>query len=144
MIRHGRTVAIAALLGLCATAAAADEAAVKYRQAVMEAIGGHTAALAAIVTRDVPFTEDAPAHATAVGELAKMAGHIFPQGSDTGKTDALPAIWQKPEPFQKVLVGFQTAAARVAAAGGGADLPAALDAMLQTCKSCHDDFKKKD
>lgn len=132
------------MLGIAASGARADEAAVKYRQAVMDAIGGHTDALAAIVTKDVPFRQDTEAHASALGELAKMTSHIFPEGSDTGKTSALPAIWQKPEQFQKVLSAFQSAAAKVAAAGGGPDLPSAVDAMLKTCKSCHDDFKKKD
>ena len=112
---------------------------------MMESIGGHTTALVAIVKGNVPYTQDAPVHARAIEPLAKMAEHIFPPDSQTGKTDALPAIWEQPQKFQQALAAFQTAAADLAKAADGepSDLAAPVGALAKACKGCHDDFRKK-
>ena len=138
--------AIAAALMLAPLAAGADQALIDYRQAVMESIGGHTSALVAIVKGNVPYKEDAAVHARAIEPLAKMAEHVFPAASKTGKTDALPAIWEQPEKFQKALAAFQTAAADLAKAADGqpGDLAAPVSALAKACKACHDDFRKKE
>lgn len=137
---------VAVALTLAPHAVRADQELIDYREAVMESIGGHTAALVAIVKGNVPYTQDAPLHARAIEPLAKMAGHIFPPDSKTGKTEALPAIWEQPEKFQKAMAAFQTAAADLAKAADGkpSDLAAPVGALAKTCKSCHDDFRKKD
>lgn len=128
-----------------ARASAADEAMFKYRESVMEAVGGHTTAIAAIVKNDVAFADDLKAHAVALNDLAKMTGHIFPKGSAVGESEALPAIWEKPEEFKKAVTAFQTAAADLAAAAddGPRAVAPALGALTKSCKSCHDDFRKK-
>lgn len=86
----------AAVLGAAASApAAADGAgAIKYRRAVMKSIGGHGAAIVAIIKGEVPFIEDLKGHAHAIAELAKIAPKIFPQGSGpgAGETNALDVI----------------------------------------------------
>lgn len=136
------------IVGLvCSSAAAsADQALIDYREAVMESIGGHTQALAAIIKGDVPYAEDARLHATAIEPLAKIAQHIFPPESRTGKTEALPAIWEKPEKFKEALTAFQTAAADLATAADGdvKSLAGPFGALAKACKGCHDDFRKKD
>jgi cytochrome c556 len=121
------------------------EGIIGYRAAVMEAIGGHTQALGAIIKKDVAFSEDARLHAQALAALAPLTGKIFPAGSDKGETDALPAIWEKPDAFRKEVAAFEAAAA---ALGKVADAtPAAMasefSALLKSCKSCHDSFRKK-
>ena len=131
---------------VAAGSVSADEAVVKYRQSVYKAIGGHTAALAAIVKREVDFTQDAQAHAIALGQLAPMTKHVFPAGSDTGKTDALPAIWEKPERFAERSDAFIVAATKLAEAAEAGDMKAigpALGEVGKTCKACHDEFRKK-
>ncbi|HYN38988.1 MAG TPA: cytochrome c [Rhodospirillales bacterium] len=137
---------LAASCSLAPLAARADQPLIDYRNAVMESIGGHMSALVAIVKGEVPYTQDAPLHARAIAPLATMAGHVFPPGSKTGKTDALPAIWEQPEKFQKAMTAFQTAAADLAKAADGspADLAAPVSALGKACKGCHDDFRKKD
>jgi cytochrome c556 len=137
---------IAGGLVLAAQAALADQALIDYRQAVMHSIGGHTSALAAIVKGEVPYTQDAPLHARAIEPLARVATHVFPPESKTGKTEALPAIWEEPEKFQKSMTAFQTAAADLAKAADQPprELAAPLSALSKTCKGCHDDFRKKD
>lgn len=138
--------AIAAALMSVPLAARADQALIDYRKAVMESIGGHTSALVAIVKGNVPYKEDAAVHARAIEPLAKMAGHVFPANSKTGKTEALPAIWEQPEKFEKTLAAFQAAAADLAkfADGQPADLAPPVSALAKSCKACHDDFRKKD
>lgn len=127
------------------TAVTADEAVHKYRESVMKAVGGHTTALAAIVKNEVPFDGDLKAHAVALNQLVPMTDHIFPEGSGGGETEALPAIWERPEDFKKAVRAFQTAAADLAAAADGGPKAAApaLGALAKSCKSCHDDFRKK-
>lgn len=145
VLRMLPSVTVAALMSVPLTARA-DQALIDYRNAVMESIGGHTSALVAIIKGNVPYKEDAAVHARAIEPLAKMAGHVFPPESKTGKTDALPAIWEQPEKFQKSLAAFQTAAADLAKVADGqpGDLAAPVSALAKACKACHDDFRKKD
>jgi cytochrome c556 len=141
--RIGLIVAGAALVS--AHAGHAVEGVIGYRSAVMEAIGGHTQALGAIIKKEVPFTDDAGLHARALAALAPLAAKIFPAGSDRGETDALPAIWEKPDAFKKEVAAFEAAAAdlgKVADAEPAA-MAAAFSSLVKTCKSCHDSFRKK-
>jgi len=136
---------IASAVGLAAAPAFSDEAIIKYRQDVYQSIGGHMGALVAIVKGQVPFTEDAQAHANGLNQLAQISGHVFPEGSDTGaKTEALPVIWEKPEEFQKRVDAFQIAAANLADVAGSdpAQLAKAVQELGGTCKACHDDFRE--
>lgn len=138
--------AIAAAIVVAAAApAAAKEPIADYRHALMDAIGGHTAALKEIITGKVPFASSARVHAEALAALAKMTEPVFPPGS--GKdTHALPAIWEKPDAFAKAMAQFQTAAADLGRQAGAApaDMAPAFGALVKTCKGCHDDFRKKD
>ena len=132
---------------LSAGVARAENPAFKYREGVMEAVGGHTQASALIIKGEVPFAADLPAHAAALDALAKMSGHIFDDTSRDPKSKAKAAIWEKPEQFKKALSDFQTAAANFAAAASAADPKAsapAFSTLTKTCKSCHDDFRQKD
>jgi len=82
-------------------ALAQEEGAIKHRQAVMKAVGGHMGAMAAILKKQVPFTKDLGVHASAMAELAKIAVRIFPEGSDFGDTRAKEDIWAKPKEFAR-------------------------------------------
>lgn len=129
-----------------AGSAFASENDIKYRQSVMKAVGGHTTAIAAILKNEVPHKGDLKAHARGLAELARIAGHVFPEGSDFGETSAKPDIWKKPAEFKKVLTAFQTEAAAFAKAAEGSDNKAvagAFGALTKTCKDCHDTFREK-
>jgi cytochrome c556 len=141
----GSTAAVAwvCAVSVIAAPAHADEAVIKYRKAVMEAVGGHTQALAEILKGNVPFSGDAKAHATALAALGQMSGHLFPEGSGKGDTEALPAIWEKPAEFKEVLDGFQATTARLGAAATTDDIKAAFGDVTKNCKACHDKFRKK-
>ncbi len=137
---------LAAFAGaVLAAPASAKEPIVEYREGVMEAIGGHTAALNQIIGGKVPFADDAKPHVQALAALAKMASGIFPPGSDKGETDALPVIWEKPADFAKALTAFQSAVADLAkeADAPPKEMAPAFDTLVKACKNCHDTFRKK-
>lgn len=143
----GRAVVIGSLvvLSATATASASDKAMIEYRKATYKAVGGHMSAAVAIIKGEVPFKEDLAGHAEALADLAKMALHVFPEGSGDGDTRVLSAVWEKPDEFKKVQEGFVTAAAAfsVAAQEDPRAAAAALSALGQSCKACHDNFRSK-
>ena len=110
-----------------------------YRHHNMEAIGGHMEAVVDILKQKVPHQAHMALHANAIADLAGIADTLFVEGSQGG--GALPAIWEQPEAFAERLQAFQDAAAgfRQAAKAGG-DIGAAVQALGQACKGCHDDF----
>ncbi|MEY2942910.1 MAG: hypothetical protein RLY97_924 [Pseudomonadota bacterium] len=83
------------------------------------------------------------------GAAVKVAG-FFPKGSgaEAGvKTEALPAIWEKPTDFKAASDKLVAAAAGLkaaAASGDMANVKAAIPALGGACKGCHDSFKAKD
>lgn len=136
----------AGVIAAVAGSAFASENDIKYRQSVMKAVGGHTAAAAAILKNEVPHKSDLKAHARGLAELARIAGHVFPEGSDFGETSAKADIWKKPAEFKKSLTAFQTQAAAFAQVAEGSDSKAvagAFGALTKTCKDCHDTFREK-
>lgn len=140
--------ALAALGGLVATAHA-DEGAIKYRQSVMKAVGGHVGAMGSILKGEGGEMADFQAHASAIAGLAEIAAGIFPEGSDkmAGDTQAKMEIWEKPDEFKKVVAAFQERAKALEAAAEGGDkgkMAEALGALgKNACKACHDDFREK-
>lgn len=147
MSRLTRTLGATAVVSIIIVGAAhAQESMIKYRQSVMKAVGGHTAASAAIVKGEVPFTGDLAAHAKAIAELSQIADHVYPEDSADGDTEALPVIWQKPQEFEQVQRDFQTAAAEFAraAAEDPKSAASALSDLGKACKACHDDFRKEE
>lgn len=79
-------------------------------------------------------------------QLSKQPWQHFPAGSDKGKSEAQPAVWTKPAEFKKEIDTFEGRAAELAKAAAAAktvaDVKPAFGAAGQSCKSCHDGFKK--
>jgi len=126
--------------GLLATSALADEGAMEYREHSMEAIGGHMQAMVDIIRQKVPHTSHLPLHASAMADLAGIAGTLFPEGSEGG--DALPEIWSNPEDFAERISAFETAAAGLnSAVSNGEPIGPAFQKLGQACKGCHDDYR---
>ena len=136
-----------ALAGLIALPALAQEGAIKYRQSVMKAVGGHMGAMAAILKKQVPFKKDLQVHANAMADLAKIAARVFPEGSDFGETRAKEEIWSKPKEFAKVIQVFITESGKLAKVAGNGDVNAFI-AQFQVmgknaCGACHKQFREK-
>jgi len=126
--------------------AGADEGAVKYRQKVMDAVGGTMESMVAIAKQEVPHTAHLAVHARNMAALATVVNDVFPAGSGEGDTEALPEIWSEPEAFKQGLAEFNEAARAldtVVASGDMSGFGEALGALGQSCKGCHEEFKEK-
>lgn len=142
------TVAVIAVATLAAAGAGAGEADIKYRQAVMKAVGGHMGAISTILKSE-GNTKHLKPHAEAMAALSEIAGDIFPENSSEmeGPTGALGAIWDKPKEFAAVQKTFRVEAGKLAKLAGGGDM-AAIGAQVaalgkNACKACHTDFRAK-
>jgi len=122
-----------------------DEGAIKYRQALMGAIGGDMAAISDLLKYGLAYSGNAVVHAEGLASHARLVGNSFERKVTSGKTDAKPEIWEKPDDYLEKVKGFETETAKLVDAAKGGD-PAALGAQLKAtgkaCGSCHDSFRK--
>ncbi len=132
-------------LATLATATIAAEDPIKVREELMEGIGDAAKVVGPMMQGKAPF--DAAKAAEAFTTISKNAADFpnhFPEGSDTGKTEALPAIWENKADFDarsKKLA--EDAAAAAAAAGQGEEaFKAAAGAAFSNCKGCHEKYRK--
>ena len=82
--------------------------------------------------------------ATIIGMLSGMPWQAFGAGTEGGK--AQPNIWTDGAKFKSASEKMQAAVADLnsaAQSGNPENLKKALGAASQTCKACHDDFRKK-
>ena len=120
--------------------------AIKYRQQIMKAIGAHFGAFFMINTGAVDLGKHLSAHADAIAALGEEIPALFPAGSGTGKTEALPKIWEEPAKFSETANAAKDATAKLAAAvkaGDKAGIGAAAKSLGEACKSCHDRYRKE-
>jgi cytochrome c556 len=92
-----------------------------------------------------PF--DAAKAAEAFTVISKNAADFpnhFPEGSDQGKTEALPAIWENKADFEAraKALSDDAAAAATAAATGEEAFKAAGGKAFSNCKGCHEKYRK--
>jgi cytochrome c556 len=137
------------LIAVTGTSVWADAGDIGYRQKVMKAVGGHMGAMASILKGQGGSMKDIAVHAGAMAELARISQSVFPDDSTSmeGKTQALDAIWDKPDAFAKVNKAFQMEAEKLAKLAKGGDkgaIAAQLGALGKNgCKACHTDFREK-
>ena len=138
--------AVAPTAGTALTVSADDKAVIKYRQAVMRAVGGHTGGAVAIIKGQVPFKDDLVAHATGLNDMANIAANAFKQKTEGGTTRAKPNIWEDAGDFSQKIEDLKKATAAFLAAaksGGPAAAGAKLGAVGESCKGCHKKFRAK-
>ena len=138
----------AALLAISANTQASEaENYIKYRQAMMKAIGGHMGAASQIMRGKVAPDGDLLMHALALAELNRNLTRLFPEGSDFGETKAKEEIWDQWAKFEQAAADAKQATADFAAAAGGGEpsqIANAFKAVGESCKGCHKDFRQKD
>ena len=130
---------------------AKPEDAVKYRQSAFALMGAHMGRLAAVVKGEAPYNkDDVVRNAAIISMLSGMPWQAFTSGTESGKTpgknDALPNIWTDGAKFKSASEKMQAAVADLnsaAQSGNPENLKKAVGAASQTCKACHDDFRKK-
>jgi len=153
------TRSLAALLAVAALGAAATaqaqqapkpEQLIKWRQSAYQVLAWNAGRIKANV--DGTFNKDEVVRAA--NSLAAVAnaglGSLYAPGTETGKgwheTNAKPEIWTDKKIGESAgnLARESTELARVAALGDVAVIKAQLAKVQGTCKSCHDDFRRKD
>src|SRR5690606_32948781 len=119
--------------------------AIKYRKFNMAAMAAHTGALSLAGFARVEHADHVPMHAKALSELVHQMRMLFPANSSEGDTDALPGIWQRPEAFSKAIDSAEAAARELEAAASSGDRAAiarGFRAVGESCKACHDDYRR--
>ena len=121
------------------------EDAIKYRQSVFTVMGNSFGKIAAVVKGEAPFNKDEVAkNADVVATLSSLPWQAFGAGTEGGK--AQPLVWSDGAKFKSNSEKMQQAVANlntVAQSGDLESIKKAFGAAGQTCKTCHDDFKKK-
>ena len=129
----------------CAETMPAD--AIKYRKAIMNAMAAHVGAFLLVNMGKVEHPDHLQAHASALADLGAEVKDIFPAGTDTGNTDALPLIWQEREQFMQLVAKLEKSSAQLREAVAGNDKPGTMTAFKslgEACKGCHDRYRKPD
>jgi cytochrome c556 len=91
---------------------------------------------------DAKVAED---NAAIVQTMSKLPFAGFGPGTDKGETRALPAIWTEQAKFNAAAEKMQGDVVKLAAAAKTGNLDSvktAFGAAGQSCKACHDDFRK--
>ncbi len=122
------------------------EAAIQYRKAAMTVMQTHVGRIFAMANGRVPFD------AKAVADNAEMAAAMsrwqfsgFVPGSDKGDTNAEPKIWAEMDKFREKADKSQDDLVKLNAAAKTGSLDAiktAVGAVGQSCKACHDSYRK--
>lgn len=138
-----------AAVSLSAPAAAQfqkPEDAVKYRKAAFTVMAAHFGRIGAMASGKAPFDAKVAADNAAIVEtMSKLPYAGFGPGTDKGETRALPAIWTEQAKFNAAAEKMQGEVAKLSAAAKTGNLDAvktAFGAAGQSCKACHDDFRK--
>ncbi len=122
------------------------EDAVKYRKGALTVMANHFSRIGAMANGRVPFDAKVAAESAAIVEtMSKLPWEGFVAGTDKGDTAALPAIWTEQAKFKEGSEKLQAATAQLAAAAKTGNLDSvktAFGATAQTCKACHDAFRK--
>ena len=135
------------LFGIAMQAHAVEpEEIVKYRQNIMVSQRAHMAAAAAIIEGKVEFNDQLNGHVRALEAMSKDIPNLFPNDSNVGETKALDAVWKNNAEFVKRAKTAQEKSrelVKTVEAGDTQNYGARLKDLLDACKSCHKDFRKK-
>ena len=143
-----------AALGAAVTAQAQQapkpEQLIKWRQSAYQVLAWNAGRIKANVEGTFNKDEVVRAANSLAGVANAGLGALYAPGTETGKgwheTNAKPEIWTDKKVGEAAgnLAKESTELARVAALGDVATIKAQLAKVQGTCKSCHDDFRKKD
>ena len=125
---------------------AKPEDAIKYRKAGFTVMAAHFGRLGAMAQGKVPFDAKAAAdNADVLAVVAKLPWSAFGEGTDKGETRAKPEIWKEAAKFKEATDKNQAELSKLVAAaktGNLDNLKSAFGPAAQSCKACHDNFRK--
>ena len=119
------------------------------RQAAMTMIGYNFGSLSAMAQGKKPYDKDEAAlNATIVANVSALPKRFFGPGTDKGHdTEALAKIWEKHDDFDRRMDKMHEEAMKLPEVVRAGDMEAFKKQVSETgkaCKSCHDEYKKKD
>ena len=123
------------------------ERALHSREDLMKDMGKHMKALRKALGDGMDakgVAEHAEGIATLTKTLASDLKSLFPVGSDQGETEARPLIWKQWDQFNQAAQSAATKGAALLNAsthGQAADLQPAYQALGETCKTCHKEYR---
>lgn len=123
---------------------------IKERQENFEGIGSAFKSVRGQLEGDAPDFALIAAKAGEINARAQQIPDHFPAltGMDQGhETEALAAIWEKPEEFKAAAAKLAEESAKLAALAGEGNKDAVAEQALvmgSACKSCHDKFRLDD
>jgi cytochrome c556 len=142
-------VAVAGLMSALPAAAqfAKPEDAIKYRKAAFTVLQTHFSRIGAMASGKAPFDPKAAAeNADMALMLSRLPYTAFVDGTDKGETRAKPEVWSESEKFRAAASKMQEEVAKLNAAtktGNLETIKAAFGPVGQSCKGCHDHFRKE-
>lgn len=148
MLKKLAMLAIAgALVSTAATSVAQDEKnpVITYRQKVMQSNADNLSAIADILKFSLPYQENIQAHARMIERTASLIPSAFKKNVSEGLTDAKPEIWEDFDEFKEYAADLEDASAKLADVAPGGDMAAIgkqFKAVVDTCKQCHEEFRK--
>jgi len=121
---------------------------VKDRMESMKSIAGSMKAISKL-----DWAKPKKARASLLKNAEAISGHashmvkMFPEGSIKRPSEAIPAIWEKPDEFARLAEALETRAAELAAmapkVSSGDEIKPQVASLGETCKTCHEGFRKK-
>ena len=120
------------------------------RQAVLKVVGWNIAPLGAMAQGRIPWDDALFArNAQRLAWMTSMIPDAFRADTRAHEldTEALPVIWEEHERFETLAANAQRSAERLAEVAQGDDKEAAraaVSALIDDCRACHDDFRLDD
>jgi cytochrome c556 len=125
------------------------ERAIEYRQAVYKIVAGNFGPLSQVAQGKAEFKAEAVGkQASRLAQIATFVGDAYPDISKEGKTRALPAVWTNRKEFDQLVADLGTHTKNLAdvaenSSSAGDEFKAAVAAVGNDCKSCHEKFRAK-
>lgn len=140
-----RLVVAGALVAIGLTAAYAQSNPISERKDIFKSFAGSLRAVGPMMRNEAAFDGAKVQEALKIiGEGAPKVAKLFPAGSGTGDTKALPAIWTDNAKFQGLFTKLEAdAKAAAAVIKDEATLKAEMPKVLANCGTCHDAFRAK-
>lgn len=134
-----------AVLSIAGTTVLAQPDPIKERQALLKEFGRVSRPLGGMLKGEAPFDlATVQAALDTYAKNAQLLPALFPAGSGTGDTEALPAVWERNDDFKARFAKFgaDAASARVAITDE-ASFKATFPTLIRQCGGCHETYRQK-
>ena len=147
MMKKSLFVLFVAAAVACSPPPAQGESPQHERHELMENVGKAAKSVGAMLKGEAEYDwTKAEQSLTTFRDVSAKFGGLFPEGSDTGDTEAAPTIWEDRAGFEQALQEWAdaTAAALDAAPATLDDAKPVLGPVFNKCKNCHDTYRIDD